>query len=296
MCDTEALMQGMHGSRSSLAAFSVTTLALVLAPAAASASSHPGKPLRTARADESHTCAKPAVEVVAGTESATFPLELCDGEAIPASVDKLSILARPANAPRPREPLAAGKTRGADVAPGIRRIDARVAERLELVADHFRKEGQPLRILLAAPKSRNSGSYHVSGRALDFRIEGVENDALTAFCKSMHDTGCGYYPNEGFVHLDVRDTGAGHVSWIDVSRPGEAPRYVSTWPQPADAPKEASNTESAPEGKLPSLPAAATLAPMETSEPSEPADPPAPPRRKHRRHRHRRSGSTNHTI
>jgi hypothetical protein len=28
----------------------------------------------------------------------------------------------------------------------------------------------------------------------------------------------------------VRDPGAGHVSWIDASGPGESPRYVSTWP------------------------------------------------------------------
>jgi hypothetical protein len=249
--------------------------------------------MRTARVDESHACAKPAIEVVAGIESATFPLERCDGEAIQASLDKLSILARPASAAKPKEPLAAVKTRGAEIAPGIRRLDARVAERLELVADHFRKEGQLLRIMLAAPKSRSAGSYHASGRAIDFRIDGVDNEALAAFCKSMHDTGCGYYPNGGFVHLDVRDAGAGHVSWIDVSRPGEAPKYVSAWPQPADAPKEAENT---PEEKLPSLPAAAQVAPLEASEPPDPADPPAPPPRKHRRHRHKRAGNTNHTI
>ena len=285
-------MHGMHGSRFPIATFTVTALAFFLAPSAARASSHPGKPLRTARVDESHACAKPAVEVIAGTESATFSLERCDGEAIPGSIDKLSVLARPAGTPKPKEPLAA--TRGADVAPGIRRIDTRVTERLELVAEHFRKEDQPLRIVLASPKSRSAGSFHASGRAIDFRIDGVDNDALVAFCKSMHDTGCGYYPNAGFLHLDVRDAGAGRVSWIDVSRPGEAPKYVSTWPQAAEAPKEADNTE---EAKLPSLPAAAQIAPMDASEPSEHADPPAPPPpRKHRRHRRRRAGNTNHTI
>jgi hypothetical protein len=294
MCDTEALMHGMPGSRSPIATFTLTALALVLAPSAARASSHPGRPLRTARADESHPCAKPAVEVTAGTESATFSLERCDGEAIAASVDRLSILARPAGTPRPKEPFAEGKTRGADVAPGIRRIDPRVTERLELVAEHFRKEDQPLRIVLTSPKSRNAGSFHASGRAIDFRIDGVDNDALAAFCKSMRDTGCGYYPSAGFLHLDVRDAGAGRVSWIDVSRPGEAPKYVSSWPQAAEAPKVADGTE---ETKLPALPAAAQLAPMETSEPSGHADPPAPPPpRKHRHHRRRRAGNSNHTI
>ena len=80
-------------------------------------------------------------------------------------------------------------------------------------------------------RPRSSGSYHQSGRALDFRIEGVTNEALVAFCKTMPDTGCGYYPNSLFVHMDARDVGAGHVAWIDVSKPGEAPKYVSAWPQ-----------------------------------------------------------------
>ena len=232
-------MHGMFGSRPSFAAFSVSALTLVLAPSMASASTHSertGKVLRTARALDSHGCSKHSVEVVAGSESATFPLERCDGEVIPASVDKLSILARPAGTAKPKEPLA-GKPRGAEVAPGIRRIDARLAERLELVADHFRKEGEPTRIVLVAPKSRSAGSYHASGRAIDFRIEGADNDAVVAFCKTVQDTGCGYYPNGGFVHIDVRDSGAGHVAWIDISKPGEAPKYVTAWPLPGDADK-----------------------------------------------------------
>jgi hypothetical protein len=44
--------------------------------------------------------------------------------------------------------------------------------------------------------------------------------------------------------MDVRDHGAGHVAWIDVSKPGEAPKYVSAWPA---AGEDAS--------KLPALPA-----------------------------------------
>jgi hypothetical protein len=70
---------------------------------------------------------------------------------------------------------------------------------------------------------------------MDFRIEGVKNEDVVAFCKTLDDTGCGYYPNSSFVHVDVRDPGAGHVAWIDASGPGEAPRYVASWPPPADA-------------------------------------------------------------
>jgi len=95
------------------------------------------------------------------------------------------------------------------------------------------------------------------------------------------------------MHLDVRDAGAGRVSWIDVSRPGELPKYVSTWPQAAEGPKE---TDDTPESKLPSLPAAAQVAPLEASEPSDSSEPVAPPPKKHRRHRHKRATSTHHTI
>jgi hypothetical protein len=292
MCDTEVSMHGMLGSRSSLAAFTVTALALVLVPTAATASLHSEDVPHTARADGAHACLKPAVEVIAGAEAGTFSLEKCDGEAVPASVDKLSILARPTSVPRPKEPLAAGRTHGAEIAPGVRRLDSRLAERLELVADHFRKEGQATRIVLASSgsKARRTGSYHGSGRAIDFRIDGVDNDALVAFCKTLEDTGCGYYPNEGFVHLDVRDAGAGHVAWIDVSRQGDPPKYVSAWPPPAEPAKEADSTT---ESALAPLPAAAQVAPMERA---EQPDRPAPPHKKHRKHHHKRATTDERTL
>jgi hypothetical protein len=60
------------------------------------------------------------------------------------------------------------------------------------------------------------------GRALDFRIRGVRNEELWAFCRTLRNAGCGYYPNSTFVHLDVRESKA---FWIDRSRPGEPPQY-----------------------------------------------------------------------
>ena len=86
---------------------------------------------------------------------------------------------------------------------------------------------------------------HATGRAIDFRIEGTKNEDVVAFCKTLTDTGCGFYPNSSFVHLDVRDPGAGHVSWIDASGPGETPHYVTAWP-----PKSAKSPEG-PEGLEP---------------------------------------------
>jgi uncharacterized protein YcbK (DUF882 family) len=298
----------MHGmSRPSFAALSVSALALLLTPSMASASTHSEKVHRTARVD-SQTCAKPAVEIVAGPESATMSLERCDGQAIQASVDKLSVLARPVGTAKPKEIA----SKGAEVGPGIRRLDDRIAERLEAVADHFRKDGEATRIVIVAPKSRSAGSYHASGRAIDFRIEGADSDAVAAFCKTVQDTGCGFYPNEGFVHLDVRDAGTGHVSWIDISKAGEAPKYVSAWPLPesksesksetaknepakceapkSEAPKSETPKDETAKNELPALPAAVQAAPME--EPAPKASEPAPVK-KHRRHR---KAHTSHTI
>ncbi len=266
----------MPGLHSPFGAFHVTVLSLVLGPAVASAAApSSAKPLRTARMTGSHslskTCSKAPVEVVAGPESAKLSLARCDGTAIPASVDKLSVLARPASAAKS----------GVATKP----VDPRVAERLEVVADHFRKEGQTPRIILVpGNKPRTSGSYHASGRALDFKIDGIANEAIVAFCKTVPDTGCGFYPNSGFVHVDVRDSGAGHVAWIDASHPGEAPKYVSVWPQPAsespvaqekaDLHAEADKTTRNPavmegEPTLPPLPAAAQFAPLESAKSAE---------------------------
>jgi hypothetical protein len=323
-------MHGMFGSRPSIAAFSATAVSLVslalplafssqaLASTGSDASHSAPKVRRTARitdADPSredhdgsdaapcrHT--KAAIEIVSGSESESLPLERCDGKAIPASVDKLSILARPASAAKPKEPLAADKAHGSEIAPGIHRLDPRLAERLQLVADHFKKDGETTKIVLVtASKSRNAGSYHASGRAIDFRVEGAEDEAVASFCKTVQDTGCGFYPNAGFVHMDVRDAGTGHVAWIDVSKAGEAPKYVTAWPlkdepsktEPtkAEPTKEADNADPA---KLPSLPAALSVAPLETPKAAPAAEPveATPPKKTHKRHHHARH--TDHTI
>jgi hypothetical protein len=215
-------------------------VAALLVPALASAEPRTHKHARTARVHKAdavaesrpHACLKSPVEIVAGAESATIALTMCDGAPAPLAVEELSILARPGSAPKPKESLdALARSRGTDLAPGIRRIDPRLVERLEMVADHFRRPDQPMRILLVSGyRPRSTGSFHSTGRALDFRLDGVTNEALVAFCKTLPDTGCGYYPNGVFVHMDVRNVGAGHVTWIDASRPGEAPRYVSDWP------------------------------------------------------------------
>ena len=59
-----------------------------------------------------------------------------------------------------------------------------------------------------------------NGKAVDFRVTGVPNEVVRDFCRTLKNTGCGYYPNSTFVHLDVRESSA---FWIDYSKPGEPP-------------------------------------------------------------------------
>jgi hypothetical protein len=58
----------------------------------------------------------------------------------------------------------------------------------------------------------------------------VPNDELFAVCRKLRDVACGYYPNNRFVHVDVRPYGTGRVTWVDVSDPGEPSRYVDGFP------------------------------------------------------------------
>jgi hypothetical protein len=175
-----------------------------------------------------------AIEVMRGTEEEKVTLTKCDGSVAPLAVESLSILARPGSAAKPAAPIKElAKKSGTEIAPGVRRLDARLVERLQSMIDHFAKAGTTPRVFVVSGyRPSSAGSFHAMGRALDFKIDGVKNEDLVAFCKTIPDTGCGFYPNSAFIHIDVRDAGAGHVSWIDASGPGESPKYVAAWPPP----------------------------------------------------------------
>jgi hypothetical protein len=112
-------------------------------------------------------------------------------------------------------------------------VDQRLLGRIQALVDHFSRPGLPAKLfIISGYRPASVGSMHSTGRAIDFRVEGARNEDVVAFCKTLADTGCGYYPNSSFVHVDVRDVGAGHVAWIDASGPGETPRYVRSWPPP----------------------------------------------------------------
>lgn len=97
----------------------------------------------------------------------------------------------------------------------------RLVHLLAAISDHF--GGREITLVSGR---RNVGGYtressrHVSGQATDIRVAGVPNRALWDFCRSLAQTGCGYYPRSTFVHVDVRERPA---QWVDWSRPGRRP-------------------------------------------------------------------------
>ena len=103
-------------------------------------------------------------------------------------------------------------------------IEPRLVALLGVVSNHFgsRKIEVVSGFRPFTPTQYNPHSNHMHGKAVDFRVVGVPNEAVRDFCRTLKNTGCGYYPNSVFVHMDARDQSA---FWIDYSKPGEAPRY-----------------------------------------------------------------------
>ena len=84
-----------------------------------------------------------------------------------------------------------------------------LVELLDKIQDHF--GGRPVRVDSGyrSPKlnSHISGSakhsLHMKGWAADIEIPGVSTKALKTYALSLHAGGVGYYPRDGFVHVDI---------------------------------------------------------------------------------------------
>lgn len=104
-------------------------------------------------------------------------------------------------------------------------IDSHLVQLVAQVSDHF--GGRTIEIISGfrpkTPTQYTPHSNHNVGKAIDMRIPGVPNEVLRDHCRTYKNTGVGYYPNSLFVHFDVR---AKNTFWIDLSKPGEAPKYV----------------------------------------------------------------------
>jgi hypothetical protein len=191
-------------------------------------------------------CLNAPISVTRGSEEETFAFTKCDGTVAPKAIEEMSVLVRPGGAAKPAAgvaELSAKKgepTKSDELASDVHKIDARIVERLQLVVDHFAKPSTtPKLFIVSGYRPASKGSFHALGRAIDFRMDGVSDTDLVAFCKTLPDTGCGFYPNSSFIHLDVRSAGTGRVSWIDASEPGEKPDYVASWPPAEPSPEQA---------------------------------------------------------
>jgi uncharacterized protein YcbK (DUF882 family) len=110
-------------------------------------------------------------------------------------------------------------------------ISRRLIEVLYSTARHFHSPRLYVVAGYRAPRiakeKGNPKSPHKRGVACDFRLEGVAIETVRDYLKQKYrDAGVGYYPNSGFVHLDVGRTRA--ASWIDYSAPGERSRYAGS--------------------------------------------------------------------
>lgn len=114
-------------------------------------------------------------------------------------------------------------------------IDPRLVRQLALFSDHF--GGRVIEVISGFRPVRRgqytAHSNHNVGHAVDFRVRGVSNHVVRDFCRTLANTGCGFYPRSVFIHMDVRSSSA---YWVDWSRPGERPRYGRDGHPPADAP------------------------------------------------------------
>lgn len=152
----------------------------------------------------------------------------CDGAIQSEALERVSVLARAPNTPRPELPLPE-PVQGADgeALPDVRLLHPRLIWVLGRIAEAF-----PRRAIVVYSGYRRDGhsAFHGTGRALDIAVNGLASSELFAVCRQLRDVGCGFYPNNRFVHVDVRPYGTGHVAWVDTSEPGEPSTYVDGWP------------------------------------------------------------------
>ena len=203
------------------------TLSIVDAPIAA-----PPPPVRAAECPPAVTVTR---RIAGRRERVHMPLLGCDGVPRDEALDALSVLARPRSveAPPSEEDRRAWRESDGDpalLAEGVRRLHPGLLERLQRIGEAFAPH--PIEIMSGYRPESSEHSRHHHGRALDLVVSGVSREALRDLAVTFPQTGVGWYPNSVFVHVDVREERA---YWVDLSGPGERPRYVRGAQPPAPA-------------------------------------------------------------
>jgi hypothetical protein len=116
------------------------------------------------------------------------------------------------------------------LAESVRLVHPGLLERLQRIGEAFAPS--PIEIVSGYRPESAPHSRHHHARALDIDVPGATREALRDFALTFTETGVGFYPNSVFVHVDVREES---TYWVDLSGPGERPRYVrGAEPPPAD--------------------------------------------------------------
>ncbi|MGC4092329.1 MAG: DUF882 domain-containing protein [Polyangiaceae bacterium] len=161
-------------------------------------------------------------------EGERLALTDCSGAIDSEVLDRLSVLARPAGASRPELPLPLDpEGEAGEWTQDVKLLDPRLVWAVSELSRAF--PGHSIVLMSGYRRDGHSG-LHGKGRALDLYVHGVPNEQLFAACRNLRDVGCGFYPYNQFLHVDVRPYGTGRVTWIDASGPGEPSRYVDGWP------------------------------------------------------------------
>jgi uncharacterized protein YcbK (DUF882 family) len=156
----------------------------------------------------------------------------------------------------------------------VHAISERLAKLLYETAGHFEYAKLEVVAGYRAPKvAREKGnpkSPHKRGLACDFRVDGVANEVVRDYVRHFPRVGVGYYPNSGFVHLDVRDKQS--AFWVDYSGPGERARYSATPDDDVRRMAEAADKDSEgedPQGESPSGVTTPSLPALEAPSPQD---------------------------
>jgi len=107
----------------------------------------------------------------------------------------------------PSEPEAEGDFAGEWI-PNVRMLDPRLLWVVARIAEAF--PNRPIYVI-SGYRRDGHGSFHRKGRALDLFVMNARNEDVLGVCRTLKDVGCGYYPNNKFVHVDVRPPGTNHA-------------------------------------------------------------------------------------
>lgn len=191
-------------------------------------------PIVTRRSCPAWKAPRPVAFTGLGGEGTKITLLDCDGVVSADAIDQLSALARLPGTPVPTLPLPLSPDANLPVrgewVEGVRLLHPRLLGVIEQLASAF--PGRSVAVYSGYRRDARQTSPHLRGRAIDMAIKDVSNDQLFAYCRTLRDTGCGYYPNQPFVHVNVREPSQGSAAWIDVAEPGRPSIYTELWPKP----------------------------------------------------------------